>query len=64
MRLRGPRGYGVNDIYTDANGKLYFYLPNGTRRFYVGAQRYQYTVADAATTAIPISEGPTTLMLR
>jgi hypothetical protein len=64
VTVRGPRGYGVNDIYTDANGKLYFYLPNGTRRFYVGEQRYQYTVADAATTAIPISEGPTTLMLR
>ena len=64
VTVRGPRGYGVNDIYTDANGKLYFYLPNGTRRFYVGDQRYEYTVANAAATAVPISEGPTTLMLR
>ena len=64
VTVRGPRGYGVNDIYTDANGKLYFYLPNGTRRFYVGDQRYQYTVANAAATAVPISENPTILTLR
>ena len=42
----------------------YFYLPNGTRRFYVGDQRYQYTVANAAATAVPISENPTLLLLR
>ena len=64
VAVRGPRGYGVNDIYTDANGKLYFYLPNGTRRFYVGDQRYQYTVANAAATAVPISEDQTILILR
>ena len=64
VTVRGPRGYGVNDIYTDANGKLYFYLPNGTRRFHVGDQRYQYTVANAAATAVPISENPTLLLLR
>lgn len=64
VTVRGPRGYGVNDIYTDANGKLYFYLPNGTRRFYVGDQRYQYTVDNAAATAVPISENPTMLLLR
>ena len=64
VTVRGPRGYGVNDIYTDANGKLYFYLPNGTRRFYVGDQRYQYTVADAAATAVPISANQTILLLQ
>ena len=64
VAVRGPRGYGVNDIYTDANGKLYFYLPNGTRRFHVGDQRYQYTVANAAATAVPISEDQTILILR
>ena len=35
-----------------------------TRRFYVGDQRYQYTVANAAATAVPISENPTLLLLR
>ena len=64
VAVRGPRGYGVNDIYTDANGKLYFYLPNGTRRFHVGDQRYQYTVANAAATAVPISEDQTILILQ
>jgi hypothetical protein len=63
VSVRVLRNYGVKDIYTDANGKLYFYLPNGSRRFRVNDNRYQYTVNSAATTAAQFFEWPTILSL-
>lgn len=63
VSVRVLRNYGVKDIYTDANGKLYFYLPNGSRRFRVNDKRYQYTVNSAATTAAQFFEWPTILSL-
>lgn len=61
VSVRVLRNYGVKDIYTDANGKLYFYLPNGSRRFRVDDNRYQYTVNSANTTAVQFFEWPTIL---
>ena len=64
VSVRVLRNYGVKDIYTDANGRLYFYLPNGSRRFRVDDKRYQYTVNSAATTATQFFEWPTILLLK
>ncbi len=63
VSVRVLRNYGVKDIYTDANGKLYFYLPNGSRRFRVNDNRYEYTVNSAATTAAQFFEWPMILSL-
>ena len=63
VSVRVLRNYGTNDIYTDANGRLYFYLPNGSRRFRVDDKRYQYTVNSAATTATQFFEWPTILSI-
>ena len=63
VSVRVLRNYGTNDIYTDASGKLYFYLPNGSRRFRVDDNRYQYTVNSAATTATQFFEWPTILSI-
>lgn len=63
VSVRVLRNYGVKDIYTDASGKLYFYLPNGSRRFRVDDNRYQYTVNSANTTAVQFFEWPTILSI-
>ncbi|MGI6087424.1 MAG: hypothetical protein ACOYCD_05680, partial [Kiritimatiellia bacterium] len=44
--------YGVNDLFADAAGKLYLWLPNGNYEFTVSETEYEATVADADTAAI------------
>lgn len=38
-----PSGYGINDVYTDENGKLYFMLPSGLTDFNLEAGGTTYT---------------------
>ena len=45
-------GFGEDsEIYADADGKIYLWLPNGTHIFAVGSQMFTATVANADTTA-------------
>ena len=43
--------YGTKDLYTDADGKLRIWLPNGGYEFSVDGVRWTATVSDGATTA-------------
>ena len=50
--MGGLDGYGTNDIFADADGKIYLYLPNGTYSFTANGKSYTATVADGPTTAV------------
>ena len=51
VTLENLPGYGTNDIFADADGKIYLYLPNGTYSFTANGKSYAATVADGPTTA-------------
>jgi hypothetical protein len=50
--------YGVNDLYADEAGQLYFWLPNNFYDFTAGGADYEATVSDADTTATQTSAPP------
>ena len=53
-----PVTYGVNDLFADNNGKLYFWLPNDSYDFTAGGADYEATVNNADTTATQKSAPP------
>ena len=44
--------FGTNDIFADADGKIYLWLPNGTYSFTANGKSYTATVANGPTTAV------------
>ena len=44
-------GYGAKDVFADANGKVYLYLPNGAYSFTANGKSYTATVKDGPATA-------------
>ena len=48
-----------SDIYTDADGRIYLWLPNGTHIFYVDGQPLTATVSNADATAVEWLTGVT-----
>ena len=51
-----PNNYGLNDVYADANGQIYVYLPNGTGEFFVEGTAYTYYIEDNPSSAFLASE--------
>ncbi len=49
-----PDGYGVHDLYADADGRIYLWLPNGDHEFSIGDERWIATVAGADTVAVRV----------
>ena len=52
-----PAGYGTNDIYPDAQGRVYLWLANGAHVFAAAGTVYRAEVADAGTVAVPWVSG-------
>ncbi|MBQ3809207.1 MAG: hypothetical protein II839_00135, partial [Kiritimatiellae bacterium] len=50
--LSGLDGYGTRDLYADANGDLYLWLPDGDYRFEATGRGYTATVDGADTVAV------------
>ena len=48
--ITSPDGYGINDVKTDANGNLYFYLPEGDTNISLTADGSVYTGTVDVTT--------------
>jgi hypothetical protein len=58
-----PDGFGTDDIFADASGKAYLWLPNKKNYwFFANGESYYAQVADAATTAEQ-RERPGTIVL-
>jgi hypothetical protein len=53
-----PVTYGVNDLFADEAGQLYFWLPNASYDFTAGGADYEATVDNADTTATQTSAPP------
>lgn len=53
--------YGTRDLYADANGDLYLWLPDGDYAFTVDGARWTATVAGADTVAVPDYVSPESL---
>ena len=53
-----PVTYGVNDLFADEAGQLYFWLPNDSYDFTAGGADYEATVNNADTTATQKSAPP------
>jgi len=52
-----PATFGVNDLFADDGGKLYFWLPDGSYAFTANSTNYTATVDGADTTATSGSSG-------
>ena len=53
--------YGTRDLYADANGDLYLWLPDGDYEFTIGESRWTATIAGADTVAVPDYVSPESL---
>ena len=61
VAVTGLDGYGVADIYPDANGDIHLWLPDGDYAFTVDGARWTATVAGADTVAVPDYVSPDSL---
>ena len=50
--ISGLNGYGTRDLYADANGDVYLWLPDGDYSFTVNGRSYTATVDGADTVAV------------
>ena len=55
VEISGLAGYGTRDLYADASGDLYLWLPDGDYTFAIGGTRWAATVAGADTVAQLVS---------
>ena len=55
VEISGLAGYGTRDLYADASGDLYLWLPDGDYTFAIGETRWAATVAGADTVAQLVS---------
>ncbi|MBR2838405.1 MAG: hypothetical protein IKE55_06470 [Kiritimatiellae bacterium] len=61
VELAGPAGYGTRDVYADADGDVYLWLPDGDYEFTIGGARWTATVDGADTAAEADSVAPESL---
>ena len=51
-----PNNYGLKDVFADANGQIYVYLPNGNEEIFVEGTAYNYYIEDNPSSAFLASE--------
>ena len=49
-------GYGSNDIYADADGKIYLWLANGTYQYAVGGRRFATKIEGGTVTTVEVPD--------